>query len=344
MRKILFIVGSQNQTLQMQQIAKALPQYDCWFSQFYAESKLVNWVVKNGWADFSILGGQFRANSEKFLVENNLQIDYKAKKNKYDLAVLCTDIIIPKELQAIKTIWVQEGMIDEYTILSSIIKSLGLPRYLSVGTSLNGLSNIADVYCCASEGYKNYLHKKGAKLDKLIPTGIPNFDNVAQFLDNDLPYKNYVLVATSDNRECLRPDNRISFIKKCVEKAAGKPMIFKLHPNEIYDRAYNEILENTPNGTLIFQNGNTNHFIANCDVLITQYSTVVYVGLSLGKECYSYFNIDELKQLTPIQNNGSSAENIAKICQDFIEYSGNKSDFIANYSYQPLVIENAEVQ
>jgi hypothetical protein len=56
-RKILFIVGSQNQTLQMHQIAKTLPEYDCWFSQFYAESKLVNWVVSKVWANFSILSG-----------------------------------------------------------------------------------------------------------------------------------------------------------------------------------------------------------------------------------------------------------------------------------------------
>ena len=53
--------------------------------------------------------------------------------------------------------------------------------------------------------------------------------------------------------------------------------------------------------------------IANCDVLITKYSSVVYVGLVLGKIVYSEFDIDELKQLLPLQNNGTSAERIARI-------------------------------
>jgi hypothetical protein len=52
--------------------------------------------------------------------------------------------------------------------------------------------------------------------------------------------------------------------------------------------------------------------IANCDVLITKYSSVVYVGLALGKEVHSYFNLDELKKLLPIQNNGASAGKIAE--------------------------------
>ncbi len=328
-----------NQTSQMHQIANLLPQYDCWFSQFYAESKFINWGVKKGLANFSILGGQFRRNSEEYLQKNNLQIDYQSTKNKYELAVLCTDIIVPKKLQAIKTIWVQEGMIDEYTLLSKIIKSLKLPRYLSVGTSLNGLSNIADIYCCASDGYKKYLVDKGAKLEKLIVTGIPNFDNIAQFRQNDLQYKNYVLVATSDIRECLRKDDRIGFIKKCVSQSNGKQLIFKLHPNELYDRAVKEIKENTPADTLVFQTGNTNHFIANCDILITQFSTVVYVGLALGKECYSYFDMEELKYLTPLQNNGASAKNIADICKNFIEYDEDKNYFLGNYKQNFVEVE-----
>ncbi|MES2796596.1 MAG: hypothetical protein V4683_11550 [Bacteroidota bacterium] len=341
-RKIIFIVGSQNQTLQMHKIANALPDFDCWFSQFYAESKSINWIVKKGWVDFTILGGQFKANSEKYLQENQLQIDYKAEKNSYDLAVLCTDMIVPKKLRAIKTVWVQEGMIDQYTLLSKVVHSLGLPRYLSVGTSLNGSANIANVYCCASEGYKSYLAKKGTNVEKLFVTGIPNFDNIEEFLHNDLPHHNYVLVATSDIRECLRNDDRIGFIKNCVIKAAGRPMIFKLHPNEVYDRAYKEILENTPAGTLVFQNENTNHLIANCTVLITQYSTVAYIGICLDKEVYSYFNINELIKLAPLQNGGNSANNIATICRDFLAFEGQNKDFGKHYQNKSKALENVE--
>jgi hypothetical protein len=55
--------------------------------------------------------------------------------------------------------------------------------------------------------------------------------------------------------------------------------------------------------------------IANCDVLITQYSSVVYVGLALGKECHSNFDLDELTRLLPLQNGGTSGRRIARVCE-----------------------------
>lgn len=87
-------------------------------------------------------------------------------------------------------------------------------------------------------------------------------------------------------------------------------MIFKLHPNEKVERATREINKYAP-GALVFDSGNTNEMIANCDILITKYSTVVYVGLALGKEVFSAFNINMLKRLMPMQNAGNSHKNIA---------------------------------
>jgi hypothetical protein len=104
-------------------------------------------------------------------------------------------------------------------------------------------------------------------------------------------------------------------------------MIFKLHPNEIQKRAVRELKKYGPSDALIFTNGNTNHMIANCDVLITQYSTVSYIGLGLGKEVYSYFDVDELKRLSPMQNNGTSAQRIADICRRYLEFNGTKKEF-----------------
>jgi hypothetical protein len=332
---ILFTVGSPNQTSQMHQIAAALPDYDCWFSQFYGHSPIIRFATKYGVANNTIAAGQFKANTDKYLAENNLQVDYRAEKNTYDLAVLCSDIIVPKNLQANKIIWVQEGMIDPDTWLTNVVKKLQLPRYFTLDTSLNGSSNLADIYCCASEGYKDFFTKKGTDNDKLVVTGMPNFDNVKQFLDNDFPHRNYVFVATTDLRETFRKDDRVGFIKNCVKIADGRPMIFKLHPNELYERGSQEIRENTPEGTLVFQSGKTNEMIANCDVLITQYSTVAYVGLGLGKEVYSYFDIEELKRLQPLQNDGTSAQNIANICRNFIEFGGRKEEFLKNYRYEP---------
>jgi hypothetical protein len=126
-------------------------------------------------------------------------------------------------------------------------------------------------------------------------------------------------VATSDARETYKIENRKKFIQECVKIAAGKQLIFKLHPNEKVDRATQEINKFAP-GALVFLNGNINHMIANCDVLITKYSSVVYVGILFGKEVHSAFNIEELKRLMPIQNNGTSAEKIAEIGKHMLEY------------------------
>ena len=63
-----------------------------------------------------------------------------------------------------------------------------------------------------------------------------------------------------------------------------------------------------------FDAGSAEEMIANCDVLVTQYSSTVFVGLALGKECHSYFDPAELRRLMPVQN-ASAARNIADVCR-----------------------------
>jgi CDP-glycerol glycerophosphotransferase (TagB/SpsB family) len=181
-----------------------------------------------------------------------------------------------------------------------------------------GISNQYNLFCVASEGYKNLFVRKGAKLEKIVVTGIPNFDNLEQYLNNDFPYKNHVIVATSDARETFKIDNRKKFIKDCIKIANGRQLIFKIHPNEKFDRAIREINKYAP-GALTYTEGNINHMIANCDVLITKYSSVAYVAMEFGKEVHSYFAKEELKKLMPIQNNGTSAERIARIGMHLLE-------------------------
>jgi hypothetical protein len=168
----------------------------------------------------------------------------------------------------------------------------------------------------ASEGYKGFFVRKGADPAKLIVTGIPNFDNCKRYLDNNFPYRNYVLVCTSDIRETYKYENRKKFIRRSLRIADGRQLIFKLHPNENVRRAEKEINRFAP-GALVFSTGNTEEMIANCDVLITRYSSTVYVGLALGKEVYSDFDVDELRRLTPVQN-GSAARNIAQVCRGML--------------------------
>jgi hypothetical protein len=332
-KKILFLTGSQNQTIQMHKIASHLTSnYDCYFSQIFDDGMAINLLLKTGLVESVVISDTYREKAENYYKQHGLQGDYRGEMlgNTYDLVVMCSDIVFPKKFKTTKTIFVQEGMTDPMTIWSKIVHSMGLPGYYAMSTALNGASNLCDIYCVASQGYKDKFAEAGTDESKIIVTGMPNFDDLRSYLNNDFPHKNYVLAATSDIRELYGFDNRKKFIKNCVDIAAGRQLIFKLHPNELKDRAIAEIRKYTPANTLVFTDGNANHMVANSSVLITQYSTLGYVGLELGKEVHSYFDIDELKRLAPLQNNGTSSKKIATICRAYIEYGEQDKRYFTN--------------
>jgi spore coat polysaccharide biosynthesis predicted glycosyltransferase SpsG len=324
-KKILFICGSLNQTSMMHQISQHLQDYDHYFTPYYTDG-FINYLVSIGYIKFSILNGQFRWKTEEYLRKENLKMDYRGVANEYDLIYTCADLIMPKNIRNKKVILVQEGMTDPETLMFYLVKYLKLPRWLA-STSTMGISNLYTIFCVASHGYKDFFIRKGAKAEKIIVTGIPNFDNLQQFAKSDFPHKNFVLVATSDARETYKIENRKKLIKNCVEIAHGRQLIFKLHPNENVERATREINKYAP-GALIYSSGNINYMIANCTALITQFSSTVYVGIFFGKEVYSYYDINELKKMLPIQNNGTSAQNIAKVGKHLIDFPKAKLEEI----------------
>ncbi len=331
----------------MHQIANELPEFDCWFSQLFTDNHTLNYLLnKTPIFNGTVLSRKFKLKSERYLNQHGLQIDFGARKNQYDLVVYCTDMIIPRRMRKFKTIWIQEGMIDKYTAWSKIVRTLHLPSTMCGNTSLNGAANICDVYCAASEGYKHQFAGKGTELNKIVVTGMPNYDNQQQHLNNDFPHHNYVMVATSDMRETFRLENRKAFIKQAVKIAKGRQLLFKLHPNENFKRAEREIRHYAPADALIYKQGNTAHMIANCCELITQYSTVVYTGIALGKKVHSWFNIDELHTLAPVQNEGTSAGIIAALCREYVLHQGDKKSFDphrALAAYQPSRQELTEL-
>lgn len=333
-KKILFLVGSANQTTQMHQIANELKEkYDCFFSQLYSRHPLIKWCVKRGYLDNTILAGKFKKQADQYIEANDLQNDYAGKQhdNQYDLIVCCTDLLIDPSIRKTKTVFVQEGMTDPVTKWGKIVRLLKLPTMMAMNTAYNGSGNKCDIYCVASEGYKQQFTRYGTQAHRILVTGIPNYDNIGAFVYNDFPYHDYVLVATSDIRETMNRDDREAFIQKCVQIAGGRQLIFKLHPNEDRDRAMAEIRRGTPGSTLIYTDGNTAHMIANCEELITQYSTVVYIGIALGKKVHSYFDMEQLKRLAPVQNNGTSAATIADVCAQYIEHKGSIASFLQHY-------------
>lgn len=315
-RKILFIGGSLNQTSMMHKISTYFTDADIYFSPYYADG-FVGMLTKWSMLNWTVLGGAFFESTCDYIKKNNLRLDYGGKKHDYDLIYLSSDLIVPKNIRAKKVILVQEGMTDPENLMFYLVKYLKLPRYLA-STSTTGMSNMYKKFCVASEGYKELFISKGVDASKIVITGIPNFDHCAQFLDNDFPHKGFALVATSDARETFKLENRKRFIKEAVKLSKGKNLIFKLHPNEKWDRAYKEIKDIVPDAE-VYQKENINPMIANCDILITKYSTVVYIGLALGKEVHSYFDLNMLKRLLPIQNGGISAENIANVGKQLLE-------------------------
>jgi hypothetical protein len=321
-KHILFVCGSMNQTTQMHKIARMLPEYEHAYTPYYCDG-YTEIMRKLGLLEFTVAGSSFVKRTMAYLEENDLRLDYQAKERTYDLVVNCSDLNLPKNIRTPKNILVQEGMTDPENFFYYLWKLFPfLPRWIA-STSTFGLSDNYEKFCVASPGYRDFFIHKGCKPEKIVVTGIPNFDNCAKHYENNFPHSGYVLVCTSDARETLKFENRKELIVRAKKIAAGRQLIFKLHPNEQFGRAIREIKLHAPDA-LVFTSGSAEEMIANCDVLITRFSTTIYVGLALGKEVYSDFDLDQLRKMVPLQNN-SSAQHIANICREVLENSSHVS-------------------
>ena len=315
-KRIFFICGSMNQTTQMLQISKHLSDYDQSFSPFYCDG-LDEFLRRLGLIEFTIAGNKVVEHCRTYLQNHGLFIDYQGKKQPYDLVVTCTDVYLQKNIRDNRIILVQEGIIDQKSIMYNLVKRLRfLPRWMA-DTAMTGLSDAYRAFCVASEGYRDFFVLRGADSEKIVITGIPNFDNCRQYCTNGFPYKNYVLACTSNLREVFRYEDRKAFIRKAVEIAGGRRLIFKLHPNENVERATREIRALAP-AAMVFATGSAEEMIANCDALVTRFSSTAFVGVALGKDTYSDFDMDKLRHLMPFQND-SAALNIANVCRRVLE-------------------------
>lgn len=308
----LFICGSLNQTQIMHQISNHLTDWVCRFTPFYADGWLESFG-NNQIFNHTILGGNHRRSSIEYIIDHDLPIDEKGKTGNFDIVITGTDLIIQKNILGQRLVLVQEGMTEPEDWIYQLVRNYNLPRYFA-NTAATGLSDAYDAFCVASRGYRDLFWRKGVKPEKMVVTGIPNFDNAPAYLQNDFPYHGYVLAATSSLRETFKFDDRVGFLRQVKNLAAGREVFFKLHPNENHPRAIAEIRLLFPDAP-IFINSNLHHMIANCSVLIAQRTSAVYTALALGKEVHCDFEISQLEQLQPIQNGGTSAQNIARICR-----------------------------
>ena len=129
---------------------------------------------------------------------------------------------------------VQEGLTEPEGWVFWLVKHLGVPRVFA-NTAAFGLSDEYEVFCVASPGARELFIRKGVRPEKIVITGIPNFDNAAAYRDNDFPCRDFVLVCTSNARETFKRDPRSRFLRNALKVAAGRPVIFKLHPAERHD-------------------------------------------------------------------------------------------------------------
>jgi hypothetical protein len=309
--KALFICGSLNQTKMMHQVSRHLPQFDHYFTPYFCDG-FGRVVQRTGALEFTVLGGRFHRQTIQYLSQHAVAFDHEGRGGPYDLVVTCSDLIVPRRIRGTKLVLVQEGMTDPENLSYHLVKALRLPRWMAQ-TSTTGLSDAYDIFCVASEGYRDLFVRKGARPEKVRVTGIPNFDHCATHLENDFPHRDYVLVATSDMRETFKYENRRRFIEKARHIADGRQLIFKFHPNENAHRAAREVERHAPEA-LHFAEGFTDHMVANCTALVTRYSSVVFVAAALGKEIHSDLGPDELQRLLPWQNGGTSAARIAAEC------------------------------
>src|SRR5262249_4404061 len=172
----------------------------------------------------------------------------------------------------------------------------------------------------ASDGYVEDFVARGAERERLVVTGLPNYDDFAGYKKPGHWIEGHVLACTSDGRETLRRDDRKEFIKWSLEIAAGRPLVFKFHPNEKMTRAAAEVEKWAP-GARYITTCRGEELAANCATLITEWSTLAYVGLALDIPTYSYRDLERHKAMMPVQNK-RGAKNIADECRQILVERG----------------------
>ena len=293
-----------------------MPGIEASFTPFYAAPS-VTAMRRLGLLETTIGGHKLRSRCLAYLEQHALDIDLDGARGGYDLVVNCTDVALPNNLGRAPMVVVQEGILDRPGLAWPLVARFPerLPRWLC-GTTATGLSGKYQRFCVASQGYRQLFIERGAPADRVVVTGIPNFDDCARFLQNDFPLRDYVLVCTSDARETFKLHDREAFIRRAQAIAGRRSLVFKLHPNEDPVRARREIAHTAPEAQ-VFAEGATDAMIANCAVLITHWSSVAFVGLALGKEVYSSHPLAELKRLMPEQNR-EAATRIARVCEQVL--------------------------
>lgn len=315
-KKILLVCGSLNQTRIMHAIGGQLKNsYELKYSTFYIDG-FWSFLNRTTLINRTIAGGTFKEQSSQYLRDHRLPVDEGGYEDNYDLVLIPQDVFLAKRPRGVPRVLIQEGMTDPTHFWFYFTRLLRLPLWFS-STSGTGLSRAYEFFCVASEGYKSHFAGLGISTDKLYVTGIPTFDDCKKIKPAP-EYLGYSLVATSDSRETGKwYDFRHQYLRKLRKQINNQKIIFKLHPNEKYEKAKKEIISIFPEA-IVVQQGSIDPLIAACSELYCQYSSVAFIGKALGKKVYSYYSGHYLDERLPWQNNGSSALLIANHIRDYL--------------------------
>ena len=195
-KRILYICGSINQTTQMHQVARQLPEHDAFYTPYYDDGTL-DLLRRARMLEFTVLGYKLRDRCIAYLEEHGLPIDLHGQNGPYDLVLTCSDLVVPKNIRNQRVVLVQEGILDPLGFSYRLCKRLPfLPLWIA-GTATTGLSGAYERFCVASQGYRDLFVRNGAPAERISVTGIPNFDDCKRFLDNDFTTDFAVRVLTS---------------------------------------------------------------------------------------------------------------------------------------------------
>ncbi len=161
-RRILFICGSMNQTTQMHAISRHLAEYEQAFTPFYCDGALEALRRLKG-LEFTIIGDKLARRCRQYLEEQHLPIDHRGRRDAYDLVVTCSDVFVQDNIRDRRIVLVQEGITDpEDRSFRLVQRHRWLPRWIA-GTAATGLSDAYRAFCVASDGYRDFFVRKGAK-------------------------------------------------------------------------------------------------------------------------------------------------------------------------------------
>src|SRR5262245_22507476 len=114
----------------MHAIGRELAEWQVAYTPYYADRWLES-LRPTGLLERTVLGGELRRLTERYLAEQNLVLDGEGRSGGYDLVVTCSDLIVQKNIRRLPIVLVQEGMTDPENRAFRLVRRFGLPRWLA---------------------------------------------------------------------------------------------------------------------------------------------------------------------------------------------------------------------